>query len=236
MQMSPTESRERVKGETPLQRQSLWGHMMSAEGVYILSAKTCFGGITMEKETLIVVGLGNPGTQYRHNAGFDTLEMLCRKWGVTLNKNKCKGLLTETNVDGKRVVLCAPQTFMNLSGECVSELLNWYKVPLENLLIIYDDIDLPASRLRVRKSGSAGTHNGMRSIIANTPGQNFPRVRVGVGAKPDGWDLADWVLSKYTIREEQIAMQQAFERAADCVEDWVKNGIDHAMQEYNKTV
>ena len=125
---------------------------------------------------------------------------------------------------------------MNLSGECVSELLNWYKVPLENLLIIYDDIDLPASRLRVRKSGSAGTHNGMRSIIAHTPGQNFPRVRVGVGAKPDGWDLADWVLSKYTIREEQIAMQQAFERVADCVEDWVKNGIDHAMQEYNKTV
>lgn len=142
-----------------MQRQSLWGYMMSAEGVYILSAKTCFGGITMEKETLIVVGLGNPGTQYahtRHNAGFDTLEMLCRKWGVTLNKSKCKGLLTETNVDGKRVVLCAPQTFMNLSGECVSELLNWYKVPLENLLIIYDDIDLPASRLRVRKSGSAG--------------------------------------------------------------------------------
>ena len=217
MQMSPTESRERVKGGTPLQRQSLWGYMMSAEGVYILSAKTCFGGITMEKETLIVVGLGNPGTQYahtRHNAGFDTLEMLCRKRGV----------------------LCAPQTFMNLSGECVSELLNWYKVPLENLLIIYDDIDLPASRLRVRKSGSAGTHNGMRSIIAHTPGQNFPRVRVGVGAKPDGWDLADWVLSKYTIREEQIAMQQAFERAADCVEDWVKNGIDHTMQEYNKTV
>lgn len=122
-----------------MQRQSLWGYMMSAEGVYILSAKTCFGGITMEKETLIVVGLGNPGTQYahtRHNAGFDTLEMLCRKWGVTLNKSKCKGLLTETNVDGKRVVLCAPQTFMNLSGECVSELLNWYKVPLENLLII----------------------------------------------------------------------------------------------------
>ena len=123
MQMSPTESRERVKGGTPLQRQSLWGHMMSAEGVYILSAKTCFGGITMEKETLIVVGLGNPGTQYahtRHNAGFDTLEMLCRKWGVTLNKSKCKGLLTETNVDGKRVVLCAPQTFMNLSGECAT--------------------------------------------------------------------------------------------------------------------
>ncbi len=192
----------------------------------------------MEKETLLIVGLGNPGTQYahsRHNAGFDTLESLCRKWNVTLNKSKCKGLLTETTVGGKRVVLCAPQTFMNLSGECVAELLNWYKAPLENLLVIYDDIDLPASRLRVRKSGSAGTHNGMRSILANVGGQQgFPRIRVGVGAKPDGWDLADWVLSKYTIREEQQAMQDAFARAADCAEDWVISGIEHAMQAYNK--
>lgn len=192
----------------------------------------------MEKETLLIVGLGNPGTQYahsRHNAGFDTLESLCRKWNVTLNKSKCKGLLTETTVGGKRVVLCAPQTFMNLSGECVAELLSWYKVPLENLLVIYDDIDLPASRLRVRKSGSAGTHNGMRSILANVGGQQgFPRIRVGVGAKPDGWDLADWVLSKYTIREEQQAMQDAFARAADCAEDWVISGIEHAMQAYNK--
>lgn len=192
----------------------------------------------MEKETLLIVGLGNPGTQYahsRHNAGFDTLDSLCRKWNVTLNKSKCKGMLTETTVGGKRVVLCAPQTFMNLSGECVAELLSWYKVPLENLMVIYDDIDLPASRLRVRKSGSAGTHNGMRSILANVGGQqSFPRIRVGVGAKPEGWDLADWVLSKYTIREEQQAMQDAFSRAADCAEDWVISGIEHAMQAYNK--
>ena len=187
----------------------------------------------------IVVGLGNPGAKYdntRHNAGFRALEGYCARSGQKIDRMKFKALAGEGMLGGKRVLFLKPQTFMNLSGECVSELLNWYKVPLENLLIIYDDIDLPASRLRVRKSGSAGTHNGMRSIIAHTPGQNFPRVRVGVGAKPDGWDLADWVLSKYTIREEQIAMQQAFERAADCVEDWVKNGIDHAMQEYNKTV
>ena len=187
----------------------------------------------------LVVGLGNPGSKYdntRHNAGFRALESYCARSGQKIDRMKFKALAGEGMLGGKRVLFLKPQTFMNLSGECVSELLNWYKVPLENLLIIYDDIDLPASRLRVRKSGSAGTHNGMRSIIAHTPGQNFPRVRVGVGAKPDGWDLADWVLSKYTIREEQIAMQQAFERAADCVEDWVKNGIDHAMQEYNKTV
>ena len=187
----------------------------------------------------LVVGLGNPGSKYdntRHNAGFRALESYCARSGQKIDRMKFKALAGEGMLGGKRVLFLKPQTFMNLSGECVSELLNWYKVPLENLLIIYDDIDLPASRLRVRKSGSAGTHNGMRSIIAHTPGQNFPRVRVGVGAKPEGWDLADWVLSKYTIREEQIAMQQAFERAADCVEDWVKNGIDHAMQEYNKAV
>ena len=111
--------------------------------------------------------------------------------------------------------------------------MQWYKCPLENLLVIYDDIDLPLGRLRMRKAGSAGTHNGMRSILAHTPGQGFPRIRVGVGAKPEGWDLADWVLSRYQLREEQDAMAQAFALAADCAEDWVKNGAEHAMQCYN---
>lgn len=191
----------------------------------------------MERETWLVVGLGNPGSQYahtRHNAGFDTVSVLSERWGAPLTKKKCSGLLTETTYAGQRVVLCQPQTFMNLSGQCVAELLSWYKCPLDHLLVIYDDIDLPLARLRVRKSGSAGTHNGMRSILANVPSQEFPRVRVGVGAKPEGWDLADWVLSHYTIREEQDAMRDAFVRAADCVEDWLKNGVDHAMQTYNQ--
>ena len=191
----------------------------------------------MERETWLVVGLGNPGSQYahtRHNAGFDTVSVLSERWGTPLTKKKCSGLLAETTYAGQRVVLCQPQTFMNLSGQCVAELLSWYKCPLDHLLVIYDDIDLPLARLRVRKSGSAGTHNGMRSILANVPSQEFPRVRVGVGAKPEGWDLADWVLSHYTIREEQDAMRDAFVRAADCVEDWLKNGVDHAMQTYNQ--
>ena len=102
-----------------------------------------------------------------------------------------------------------------------------------NLLIIYDDIDLPLAKLRVRKTGSAGTHNGMRSIMAHVPSQEFPRIRVGVGAKPEGWELADWVLSRYAIREEQEAMASAFQRAADCVEDWLGHGIDDAMQRFN---
>lgn len=191
----------------------------------------------MEKETWIVVGLGNPGAQYahtRHNAGFDSLDILSSRWMTPLNKRKFKGMITEVNRGNKRVVLCMPQTFMNLSGECVAELLSWYKVPMERLLVIYDDIDLPLGRLRVRKSGSAGTHNGMRSILQHVPNQNFPRIRVGVGAKPEGWDLADWVLSKYMIREEQDAMKAAFTAAADCVEDWLDHGIDHAMQEFNR--
>lgn len=190
----------------------------------------------MEKETWIVVGLGNPGLNYahtRHNVGFEVTDILSRRWNAPLTKKRCKGLLAETVVDGRRVVLCQPQTYMNLSGECVEELLQWYKVPLDHLLIVYDDIDLPLAKLRVRKTGSAGTHNGMRSIMAHVPSQEFPRIRVGVGAKPEGWELADWVLSRYAIREEQEAMASAFQSAADCVEDWLGHGIDDAMQRFN---
>ncbi len=191
----------------------------------------------MEKQTFIVVGLGNPGAQYartRHNAGFETLEVLSRRWGVEINKKKLNGLVAETTYNGHRVVLVLPQTFMNASGECVQPILQWYKAPLANLLVIYDDIDLPLGKLRVRKSGSAGTHNGMRSILGCLGNQQgFPRVRVGVGAKPEGWDLADWVLSTYRQKEDREEMEKTFVRAADCVEDWLKNGIEHAMQQYN---
>lgn len=191
----------------------------------------------MEKQTFIVVGLGNPGAQYartRHNAGFETMEELSRRWGVQINKKKLNGMIAETTYNGHRVVLVQPQTFMNASGECVQPILQWYKAPLANMVVIYDDIDLALGRLRVRKSGSAGTHNGMRSILSCLGNQQgFPRIRVGVGAKPEGWDLADWVLSTYRLKEEREEMEKAFVRAADCVEDWIKNGIEHAMQQYN---
>ena len=191
----------------------------------------------MDRETFIVVGLGNPGPQYAHtrdNVGFDVLQVLEDRWHVTADRSRCKGLLCETVLDDKRVVLCRPQTFMNLSGECVAELLNWYKCPLDHLLVIHDDIDLPGARLRLRKKGSAGTHNGMRSILQHTPGQEFPRLRVGVGACPAQWQLVDWVLSHYLNSEEQQAMDAAFGRAADVVEDWIRNGADHAMQLANQ--
>ncbi len=192
----------------------------------------------MDKETYIVIGLGNPGTQYartRHNAGWESMAALAKRWNVSLDRKKFDGLMCETTCDGKRVILCQPQTFMNASGDCVQPLIAWYKVPLDHVMVIYDDIDLPPARLRVRKSGSAGTHNGMRSIIGQLGGQQgFPRIRVGVGAKPEGWDLADWVLSTYRLAEERTEMEKAFERAAECAEDWIKNGIDHAMQQYNR--
>ena len=193
----------------------------------------------VEKETWIVVGLGNPGTEYahtRHNVGFDVTEVLERRWNVSLTKKSCKGLLCEVPMGDKRVVLCRPQTFMNSSGECVGELLHWYKVKPDHLLVIVDDIDLNAARLRMRKSGSAGTHNGLRSIMQQIPAGDYARLRVGVGKCPENWQLVNWVLSKYLSREEQQAMDNAFERAADCVEDWLKNGIDHAMQLANKPV
>lgn len=191
----------------------------------------------MEKETYLVVGLGNYGEKYahtRHNAGFEVTDILSARWNAPLTRRRCCGLLAEVNLEDKRVVLCQPQTYMNSSGQCVAELLAWYKCPLDHLMVVYDDIDLPLTRLRVRKTGSAGTHNGMRSIMSVTPTQAFPRVRVGVGACPPQWELADWVLSRYQQPEEQKAMAAAFARAADCVEDWLQSGIDHAMQTFNQ--
>lgn len=189
-----------------------------------------------DKETWIIVGLGNPGSQYahtRHNAGFDSTDILSTRWSSPLMKKKFDGLLTERNMPGCRVVLCQPQTYMNLSGECVRQLLDWYKCPSNHLIVIYDDIDLPLGKLRLRASGSAGTHNGMRSVIGLLGRQDFPRLRVGVGKKPEGWELADWVLSHYQTEEDRKTQFDAFLLAADTVIDWVKNGWDSAMRTAN---
>lgn len=191
----------------------------------------------MDKETYLVVGLGNPGSMYahtKHNVGFEVTDRLAERWHIRLDKKRLGGMLAETAFADKRVVVCQPQTFMNLSGECVAQLLRWYKAPLDHLLVVYDDIDLPVARLRLRKAGSAGTHNGMRSILAHVQGQGFPRLRVGVGAPPPGWDLVRWVLARCQTREEQHAMDEAFDRAAECVEAWLRDGVDAAMNRYNQ--
>ena len=185
---------------------------------------------------LIVVGLGNPGREYartRHNVGFDVLDVLSEKTGIQLTKSAMHGLIGEGFAGGEKLVLVKPQTFMNLSGQCVSELVSWYKPEMDRLLVVYDDIDLPLGKLRLRKSGSAGTHNGMRSIIGLLGTQDFPRLRVGVGKRPDDWELVDWVLSHYQTPEDRQTQFDAFLLAADVVLDYMKNGLDSAMRMAN---
>lgn len=184
----------------------------------------------------IIIGLGNPGREYqrtRHNVGFDVLDVLSEKTGIALTKSAMHGLIGEGFVGGEKVALVKPQTYMNLSGQCVTELVSWYKAPMENTLVIYDDIDLPLGKLRLRANGSAGTHNGMRSVIGLLGRQDFPRLRVGVGRKPEGWELADWVLSHYQTEEERKTQFDAFLLAADTVIDWVNNGWESAMRTAN---
>ena len=184
----------------------------------------------------VIVGLGNPEKKYehtRHNAGFDVLSVLSTKLSIPINKARCKSLVGEGTMGSERVVLAAPQTYMNLSGEAVVQLVNWYKIDPKHLIVVYDDIDLNVGRLRVRASGSAGTHNGMRSIIGLTGKTDFPRVRVGIGrpAHP-GYELADYVLGKYPAADRET-MFQAFLRAAEAVEEIVGSGVDKAMAKYN---
>lgn len=183
----------------------------------------------------LIVGLGNPGSKYahtRHNVGFDVLEKLARKLNVSISREKDEALIGECFVGGQKVILALPQTYMNLSGEAVMRLVNYYKIDPEDLLVVYDDIDLAPGFIRIRKNGSAGTHNGMRSIIGLLGFENFPRLRVGVGQKREGYELADWVLGYY-IGEEADVQDKAFELAADAIVDYIQNGIESAMCKYN---
>ena len=185
--------------------------------------------------TYIVVGLGNPEKKYehtRHNVGFDVLQVLSQKLDIPLNKLRCKALTGEGRIGGERVVLAAPQTYMNLSGQSVVELLRWYKADAKHLIVVYDDVDLPQGRLRVRAGGSAGTHNGMRNIVYLTGRDDFPRVRIGIGKPEPGRDLAAYVLGKDPPEARQ-AMFDAFLRAADAVQAIVTDGAEAAMARFN---
>lgn len=184
----------------------------------------------------LLIGLGNPGTQYaqtRHNCGFQVIDRLSALWNIPVDRARCRGLAGEGRVDGQRVALMKPQTFMNLSGDCVADALRWYKVDPKDTLIFSDDIDLPLGTIRMRPFGGAGTHNGWRDILLKTGSDRFPRVRVGVGAKPPEWDLADWVLSRFSA-EDQPLMDAAFRRAAEAGACFVAYGIEEAMNLYNR--
>lgn len=184
---------------------------------------------------LTIIGLGNPGTAYensRHNVGWQVLNILSKKYSMPFNKNRCKAMIGEGLLNGQRIALIKPQTFMNLSGESVAAVLNWYKITPEETLILSDDIDLPVGSIRIRPHGGAGTHNGWRNIIALTGSDRFPRIRIGVGAPPPHWDLKDWVLSGFG--DQQKMMENTYTLAADAADCFIRNGIDLAMNRYNK--
>lgn len=187
------------------------------------------------EEVFIVVGLGNPGPRYdntRHNVGFDTIDLLSHKYGIKVSKLKHKALIGDGKIEEKKVILVKPQTFMNLSGESVRDILNWYKIPLKNLIIIYDDIDLEPGKIRVRPKGSSGTHNGMRSVIYQIQSEDFPRIRIGIGKAPEGWDLADYVLSKFNADDRKV-ISESICKAADAVVTIIKSGVETAMNKFN---
>ena len=185
----------------------------------------------------VIVGLGNPGRKYqhtRHNVGFDIIEVLSQKYDISLNRLRCKAAVGEGHIRGQRVVLAQPQTFMNLSGESVVQLCNCYKPENDHLIVCYDDVDLPEGKLRFRPSGSAGTHNGMRNIIYLLGREDFPRVRVGIGRPPEGWDMKDWVLSGYDSKELRQTMFDAYMGAADVVAELIEKGVEPARQLVSK--
>ncbi len=182
----------------------------------------------------IIAGLGNPGKEYentKHNVGFLTIDILAEKYDIKVNKIKFKGLVGEGMIGTEKVILVKPQTYMNLSGQCIREIMAFYKLDIEDLVIIYDDIDLPMGNLRIRKKGSAGTHNGMRSIIYDLRDDGFPRVRVGIGGERKG-DLANYVISGFSGDDRKL-IEEAIVKAADAVACLVKDGIDRAMVDYN---
>ena len=190
----------------------------------------------MKEQTYwLIVGLGNPGREYertRHNAGFRALDILADKLGCKVDKLKFQGLYGQVNHKGRKILLLKPQTFMNLSGRSVLQLSAFFHVPPQNIIVLFDDISLEPGRLRLRKDGSAGGHNGIKSIIAELGSQDFPRVKIGVGAKPHpDFDLADWVLSAFSAQEEK-ALQPALERAADAALAIIEAGLPEASNRY----
>lgn len=184
----------------------------------------------------LVVGLGNPGEKYentRHNVGFLTVDELAERARVPVQKLKYRALTNTVELGGARALLMKPVTYMNLSGEAVGQAARFYKIPPERVLVISDDVSLPLGKLRIRKSGSAGGHNGLKNIIQHLGTDQFPRVKIGVGEKPHpDYDMADWVLSRFT-GEDLKTITQAVKRAADAVECFVREGPDKAMNRFN---
>ena len=188
------------------------------------------------KEAWLIVGLGNPGKEYtrtRHNCGFRALDILADKLGCKVDKGKFQGLYGQCTYRGSKLLLLKPQTYMNLSGRSVLQLSAYFNVPPQRIIVMFDDISLEPGRLRIRNDGSAGGHNGIKSIISELGSQDFPRVKIGVGSKPTPeYDLADWVLSSFSAQEEK-ALGPALERAADAALCIMEHGVPEAANRFN---
>ena len=187
-------------------------------------------------ENWLIVGLGNPGREYertRHNCGFRALDILADKLGCKVDKLKFQGLYAQVSYSGKKVFLLKPQTYMNLSGRSVLQLSAYFNIPPQRIIVLFDDISLPPGRLRIRADGSAGGHNGIKSIIQEVGSQAFPRVKIGVGAKPNPeYNLADWVLSTFSTQEEK-ALAVALENAADAALSVIDRGVPETANRFN---
>ena len=187
-------------------------------------------------ENWLVVGLGNPGREYeksRHNCGFRAVDILAEDLGCKIDKLKFQGLYCQVNYNGKKLFLLKPQTFMNLSGRSVLQLSAYFNIPPQHIIVMFDDISLEPGRLRIRPDGSAGGHNGIKSIIQEVGSQAFPRVKIGVGAKPNpNYDLADWVLSNFTASEEK-ALAVSLKNAADAALAIIDRGVPEAANRFN---
>ena len=184
----------------------------------------------------IAVFLGNPGLRYeytRHNAGFITADIIAKELGIKINRAKFSALTAIVKLGGQQVLILKPQTYMNLSGNAVKQAMKYYKLPLERVVAISDDVSLPAGKLRIRRNGSAGGHNGLKDIIAKCGGMDFPRVKIGVGSPPhEDYDMADWVLSKPSIEEKKLITDTAL-KAAAALEMIIIGGVDEAMAKFN---
>jgi peptidyl-tRNA hydrolase, PTH1 family len=183
----------------------------------------------------LVVGLGNPGKQYeqtRHNVGFMVIDKLSKELSIPLDRHKFNGIYGIGHISGEKIILLKPLTYMNLSGECIRPLMDYYEINEEEIVVIYDDLDLPVSKIRLRTKGSAGGHNGIKSMILHLGTQQFNRIRVGVDRPNNGMSISDYVLSQFT-REEEQGINEAIVRSANACEKWLSTSFVQVMNEYN---
>ena len=184
---------------------------------------------------IVIAGLGNPGSKYsgtRHNVGFDVIDRLAQENNIRVNRLRFKALTGEGLIGTEKVLLVKPSTYMNNSGESIREVMEFYKLEPDKLLVIVDDIDIEFASIRLKKKGSAGSHNGLKSIIYHIQKDNFPRLKIGIGKKPPYYDLADFVLSKFTSDERKL-VDKAILKASEAAQEFVRSGIDKAMNEFN---